>query len=61
MNAAESDVFVYHSLNDGNLYKHEADTNESTVVMDESIFVRSSFFLFSSAFWTRKAGPKKPL
>jgi len=32
--------FVYHSLNDGNLYQHDAETNDSRVVMDESIFVR---------------------
>ena len=38
----ESNVFVYHSLNDGNLYLHDADTNESSVVMDDSIFVRIS-------------------
>jgi len=37
---ADSHVFVYHSLNDGNLYEHNAESNESSVVMDESIFVR---------------------
>ena len=32
-------MFVYHSLTDGNLYQHDADNNESSVIMDESIFV----------------------
>jgi len=38
----DSNVFVYHSLNDGNLYQHDADSNESSVVMDDSIFVSVS-------------------
>jgi len=47
MHRVDSNVFVYHSLNDGNLYKHDAAINDSKVVMDESIFVRFHFVLFS--------------
>jgi len=42
--------FVYHSLNDGNLYQHDAETNDSRVVMDESIFVRLARLLILKSF-----------
>ena len=50
LRAVGRNVFVYHSLNDGNLYEHDADSNQSRVVMDESIFVRLLLLLLRFLF-----------
>ena len=48
----DTNIFVYHSLNDGNLYKHDAETNDTAIVMDESIFVRQPALLMNEMLFS---------